>query len=224
MPDIDVDFCYERRQEVIDYVARKYGADHVSQIITFGTMAAKGVIRDVGRVLGMSYADTDVVAKAVPFDLGMTLEKALKVSPMLRTMYDEQPDVHRLIDTAMTLEGMPRHASTHAAGVLITGKPVVEFVPLQRNDEVITTQYPMGTIEQLGLLKMDFLGLRTLTVIRDALDLMREAGVDMKAEDIPLDDKAVYDMISEGETDGVFQLESGGMRAFLANRCPTYVA
>ena len=221
MPDIDVDFCYERRQEVIDYVARKYGADHVSQIITFGTMAAKGVIRDVGRVLGMSYADTDAVAKAVPFDLGMTLEKALKVSPMLKTMYEEQPEVQRLIDTAMTLEGMPRHASTHAAGVLITGKPVVEFVPLQRNDEVITTQYPMGTIEQLGLLKMDFLGLRTLTVIRDALDMMRESsGVDMKPEDIPMDDGAVYEMISAGDTDGVFQLEGGGMRTFLTNMKP----
>ncbi len=220
MPDIDVDFCYERRQEVIDYVARKYGADHVSQIITFGTMAAKGVIRDVGRVLGMSYADTDVVAKAVPFDLGMTLEKALKVSPMLRTMYEDQPEVHRLIDTAMTLEGMPRHASTHAAGVLITGKPVVEFVPLQRNDEVITTQYPMGTIERLGLLKMDFLGLRTLTVIRDALDMMRDQGIDMKPEDIPMDDPEVYEMISSGDTDGVFQLEGGGMRTFLTNMKP----
>ena len=220
MPDIDVDFCYERRQEVIDYVARKYGADHVSQIITFGTMAAKGVIRDVGRVLGMSYADTDTVAKAVPFDLGMTLEKALKVSPMLKTMYEEQPDVQRLIDTAMTLEGMPRHASTHAAGVLITGKPVVEFVPLQRNDEVITTQYPMGTIEQLGLLKMDFLGLRTLTVIRDALDMMRDLGVDMHPEDIPMDDDAVYEMISAGDTDGVFQLEGSGMRTFLTNMKP----
>ncbi len=220
MPDIDVDFCYERRQEVIDYVARKYGADHVSQIITFGTMAAKGVVRDVGRVLGMSYAETDAVAKAIPFDLGMTLEKALKLSPLLRTMYEEQEKVRQLIDTAMTLEGMPRHASTHAAGVLITGKPVVEFVPLQRNDDVITTQYPMGTIEQLGLLKMDFLGLRTLTVIRDALDMMRDLGVDMKPEDIPMDDRAVYDMISAGDTDGVFQLEGGGMRSFLTNMKP----
>ena len=226
MPDIDVDFCYERRQEVIDYVARKYGADHVSQIITFGTMAAKGSVRDVGRVLGMSYAETDAVAKAIPFDLGMTLEKALKLSPMLKTMYEEQDSVRKLIDTAMTLEGMPRHASTHAAGVLITGKPVVEFVPLQRNDEVVTTQYPMGTIEQLGLLKMDFLGLRTLTVIRDALDMMRDCqsgsdlGVDMKPEDIPMDDDAVYEMISAGDTDGVFQLEGGGMRSFLTNMKP----
>lgn len=221
MPDIDVDFCYERRQEVIDYVARKYGADHVSQIITFGTLQAKGCIRDVGRVLGMSYQDTDAVAKAIPFDLGMTLEKALTLSPLLKTMYDEQPEVHRLIDTAMTLEGMPRHASTHAAGVLITGKPVMEYVPLQRNDEVITTQYPMGTIERLGLLKMDFLGLRTLTVIRDTLDMLREQGIDMKPEDIPLDDPAVYEMISAGDTDGVFQLEGGGMRTFLTNMKPT---
>ena len=221
MPDIDVDFCYERRQEVIDYVARKYGADHVSQIITFGTLQAKGCIRDVGRVLGMSYQDTDAVAKAIPFDLGMTLEKALTLSPLLKTMYDEQPEVHRLIDTAMTLEGMPRHASTHAAGVLITGKPVMEYVPLQRNDEVITTQYPMGTIERLGLLKMDFLGLRTLTVIRDTLDMLREQGINMKPEDIPRDDPAVYEMISAGDTDGVFQLEGGGMRTFLTNMKPT---
>lgn len=221
MPDIDVDFCYERRQEVIDYVARKYGADHVSQIITFGTLQAKGCIRDVGRVLGMSYQDTDAVAKAIPFDLGMTLEKALTLSPLLKTMYDEQPEVHRLIDTAMTLEGMPRHASTHAAGVLITGKPVMEYVPLQRNDEVITTQYPMGTIERLGLLKMDFLGLRTLTVIRDTLDMLREQGIDMKPEDIPRDDPAVYEMISAGDTDGVFQLEGGGMRTFLTNMKPS---
>ena len=220
MPDLDIDFCYERRQEVIDYVAEKYGHDHVSQIITFGTMAAKGVIRDVGRVLGMSYQETDAVAKAVPFDLGMTLEKALQLSPMLRTMYDEQPEVHRLIDMALLLEGMPRHASTHAAGVLITGRPVMEYVPLQRNDEVVTTQYPMGTIERLGLLKMDFLGLRTLTVIRDTLDMMRELGVDMKPEEIPLDDPEVFAMISAGDTDGVFQLEGGGMRSFLTNMKP----
>ena len=220
MPDIDVDFCYERRQEVIDYVARKYGADHVSQIITFGTMAARGVIRDVGRVLGMSYQETDTVAKAVPMELGITLEKALQISPQLHRMYEEQPEVKRLIDTAMTLEGMPRNTSTHAAGVLITGKPVIEYVPLQRNDEVITTQFPMGTIERLGLLKMDFLGLRTLTVIRDTLDMMKQEGVNMKPEDIPLDDASVYDMISKGDTDGVFQLEGNGMRSFLMNMKP----
>ena len=221
MPDIDVDFCYERRQEVIDYVARKYGADHVSQIITFGTMAAKGVVRDVGRVLGMSYQETDAVAKAIPFELNMTLKKALALSPMLRQMVEESPKVKQLIDTAMTLEGMPRHASTHAAGVLITGKPVVEFVPLQRNDEVITTQYPMGTIERLGLLKMDFLGLRTLTVIRDTLDLMKEIGVDKTPEEIPLDDPEVYDMICRGDTEGVFQLEGSGMTSFLTSMKPS---
>lgn len=220
MPDIDVDFCYERRQEVIDYVARKYGADHVSQIITFGTMSARAVVRDVGRVLGYPYQEVDAVSKSIPFELNMTLERALTISPELKKNYAENERVRRLIDMSRSLEGMPRHASTHAAGVLITDKPVTEYVPLQRNDEVITTQFPMGTIERLGLLKMDFLGLRTLTVIRDALDLMREAGVDMQAEDIPLDDHAVYDMISDGETDGVFQLESGGMRSFLTNMRP----
>ncbi|MBR0319681.1 MAG: DNA polymerase III subunit alpha, partial [Clostridia bacterium] len=220
MPDIDVDFCYERRQEVIDYVARKYGHDHVSQIITFGTMAARGVIRDVGRVLGMSYQETDQIAKMVPFDLGMTLEKALKLNPELRHAYEDSPEVKELIDTAMTLEGMPRHASTHAAGVLITSKPVMNYVPLQTNDEVITTQFPMGTIERLGLLKMDFLGLRTLTVIRDTLDMLREQGIDLKPEDIPMDDPAVYEMISEGDTDGVFQLEGTGMRNFLTGMKP----
>lgn len=220
MPDIDVDFCYERRQEVIDYVARRYGPDHVSQIITFGTMSARAVVRDVGRVLGYPYAEVDAVSKSIPFELNMTLHRALNLSPELKKRYQEDARITRLIDTSLALEGLPRHASTHAAGVLITDKPVTEYVPLQRNDEVVTTQFPMGTIERLGLLKMDFLGLRTLTVIRDALDLMREAGVAMRAEDIPLDDKAVYDMISEGETDGVFQLESGGMRSFLSNMKP----
>ena len=206
MPDIDVDFCYERRQEVIDYVARRYGEDHVSQIITFGTMSARAVVRDVGRVLGYPYQEVDQISKAIPFELNITLDRALKISPELSRRYREEPRVTRLIDVSRTLEGLPRHASTHAAGVLITDRPVTDYVPLQRNDDVITTQFPMGTIERLGLLKMDFLGLRTLTVIRDALDLMREAGCDMRAEDIPLDDPGVYAMISEGETDGVFQL------------------
>ena len=220
MPDIDVDFCYERRQEVIDYVARKYGEDHVSQIITFGTMSARAVVRDVGRVLGYPYAEVDQVSKSIPFELNITLERALSISPELARRYKEEPKITRLIDVSRTLEGLPRHASTHAAGVLITDRPVTDYVPLQRNDNVITTQFPMGTIERLGLLKMDFLGLRTLTVIRDALELMRQAGCDMQAEDIPLDDHAVYDMISEGETDGVFQLEGGGMRAFLTSMKP----
>ncbi len=220
MPDIDVDFCYERRQEVIDYVARRYGKDHVSQIITFGTMSARAVVRDVGRVMGYPYADVNALTKTIPADLNMTLKRALELSPELQHLYEGDPKVRRLIEMSRKLEGMPRHASTHAAGVLITDRPVTEYVPLQRNDEVITTQFPMGIIERLGLLKMDFLGLRTLTVIRDALDLMREAGTDMKAEEIPTDDPAVYDMISAGETDGVFQLESGGMRSFLSNMKP----
>ena len=221
MPDIDVDFCYERRPEVIEYVARKYGADHVCQIITFGTMAAKGVVRDVGRVLGMSYQETDVIAKAIPFELGMTLSKALELSPQLHRMYEDDEKVKRLIDTALKLEGMPRNASTHAAGVLITAEPVINYVPLQRNDDVITTQYPKDTVEHLGLLKMDFLGLRTLTVIRDALDMMRTVeGVEISPEDIPMDDPEVYAMISSGETDGVFQLEGSGMRSFLTSMKP----
>ena len=211
MPDIDVDFCYERRQEVIDYVARKYGADHVSQIITFGTLQAKGCIRDVGRVLGMSYQDTDAVAKAIPFDLGMTLEKALTLSPLLKTMYDEQPEVHRLIDTAMTLEGMPRHASTHAAGVVITKLPVYEYVPLARNDDAVVCQYVMTTLEELGLLKMDFLGLRNLTVLDDAVKMVQQREPEFALSKIPDDDAETYDMISRGQTAGVFQIESTGM-------------
>ena len=220
MPDIDMDFCYERRQEVIDYVTAKYGADHVSQIITFGTMAARGVLRDVGRVLGYPYAEVDRVAKAVPMALDMTLEKAMELSADLKNLYDSDDHVKRLIDMSLTLEGMPRHASTHAAGVLITREPVTHYVPLQKNDEVVTTQYPMGNIEKLGLLKMDFLGLRTLTVIRDALDMMKLRGVHMTSEDIPMDDPEVYDMICLGDTDGVFQLEGGGMRTFLTNMKP----
>ena len=220
MPDIDVDFCYERRQEVIEYVARRYGHDHVSQIITFGTMAARAAIRDVGRVLGYSYQETDAIAKAIPTELGMTLTAALEQSKDLRHMVDTDPRVSRLYDIALQLEGMPRHASTHAAGVLITNRPVTEYIPLQTNDGVITTQYPMGIIEKLGLLKMDFLGLRTLTVIRDTLDLMRESGVSMTPQDIPLDDPKVYQMIASGDTDGVFQLEGAGMRSFLMSMQP----
>ena len=220
MPDLDIDFCYERRQEVIDYVARKYGVDHVSQIITFGTMKARAVIRDVGRVLGMPYAEVDKVAKAIPFSLDMTLEKALEISPQLKEVVQGSEEVRRLYDMSRTLEGLPRHASTHAAGVLITAKPVTEYVPLQLNDNVVTTQYPMGTLERLGLLKMDFLGLRTLTVIRDTLAMLREEGVNLRPEDIPTDDAGVYRMISAGDTDGVFQLESGGMRNFLQSMKP----
>ena len=217
MPDIDTDFDYENRGKVIEYVEKRYGSDHVAQIITFGTMAARGVIRDVGRVLDMSYQQTDAIAKLVPFELGMTLERALSVNPELRRAYEGDESVKRLIDVARTLEGIPRHASTHAAGVLITAKPVSDYVPLQLNGEVITTQFPMGTIESLGLLKMDFLGLRTLNVIGDAIEL---AGLSIAPEEIPLDDPGVYKMISDGETDGVFQLESQGMRQFLTGMKP----
>ena len=221
MPDIDVDFDYERRGQVIDYVRRRYGSDHVAQIITFGTMAARAVIRDVGRVMDMSYQETDRIAKLVPFELGMTLERALSLSTELRRLYEGDDRVREVIDTAKKLEGMPRNASTHAAGVLITSEPVVNYVPLQTNDDVVTTQFPMGTLEALGLLKMDFLGLRTLNVIMDSIAMAVEAGAEpFKSEDIPLDDPGVYKMISEGDTDGVFQLESAGMKQFLTNMRP----
>ena len=220
LPDLDIDLCYERRPEVIEYVAQKYGYDHVAQIITFGTMAARGVIRDVGRVLGYSYQETDQVAKLVPMELNITLERALAQSPQLRELEQTNPRVKRLLDTAALLEGMPRHAATHAAGVLITKDPLTDYVPLQTNDAVITTQYAMGNIAELGLLKTDFLGLRTLTVIRDALLLMTDSGVHMQEQDIPIDDPAVYQMLSLGDTDGVFQLESAGMRSFIADLKP----
>ncbi len=222
MPDIDVDFCYERRQEVIDYVNQKYGNDRVCQIITFGTMAARQAVRDVGRALNMSYASVDAVAKQIPFVLHMTLDKALVISPRLKQMYDGDPAVKRLIDVAKELEGLPRHASTHAAGVVITKEPVVNYVPLQKNDDVITTQFPMTTIERLGLLKMDFLGLRTLTVIRDAVRMIYENyGVKIDIDHITFDDKDVYDMISKGKSDGVFQLESAGMKRFMTELKPS---
>ena len=221
MPDLDIDFDYERRGEVIEYVQRKYGPDHVAQIITFGTMAARLVLRDVGRVMDLPYSVVDQVAKMVPFELNMTLEKALEANPDLKNAYDGDEDIKKLIDTGRKLEGMPRHASTHAAGVLITAKPVSDYVPLQTNDQVITTQFPMGTLESLGLLKMDFLGLRTLNVVGDSLQLIREnGGPDMDSYEIPMDDASVYQMISAGDTDGVFQLESGGMRNFLMNMKP----
>ena len=221
MPDIDCDFDYERRGQVIDYVRERYGADHVAQIITFGTMAARGVLRDVGRVLGMSYQQTDAIAKMVPFELNMTLERALNVSGELRRACESDPEVRRLMDMARKLEGMPRNTSTHAAGVLITARPVVDYLPLQRNDDVITTQFPMGDVEALGLLKMDFLGLRTLNVIMDSEEMVRlGGGPEIRTEDIPLDDAAVYAMISDGDTDGVFQLESAGMRQFLQSMRP----
>ena len=222
MPDIDCDFDYERRGRVIDYVRQRYGADHVAQIITFGTMAARAVIRDVGRVMDMSYQEVDAIAKMVPFELNMTLDKALKMNPELRNAYEGDENIHRLIEMARKLEGMPRNASTHAAGVLITAKPVVDYCPLQTNDDVITTQFPMGTVEALGLLKMDFLGLRTLNVIMDTIEMARDRlGPDFASEDIPLDEPGVYDMISSGDTTGIFQLESTGMTQFLTSMKPS---
>jgi DNA polymerase-3 subunit alpha len=223
MPDIDVDFEYERRQEVIDYVTRKYGKDCVSQIVTFGTLAAKGVIRDVGRVLDVPYAKCDTLAKLVPNELNMTLDRALETSPELKKMYDNDEDAHRIITMSKRLEGLPRHASMHAAGVVISSKPVEEFVPLSRSsDGSITTQFTMTTIEELGLLKMDFLGLRTLTVIKDACcSAMKNYGVSLDPATLDYDDKNIYDMISQGDTAGIFQLESGGMTSFMKSLKPT---
>ena len=211
MPDIDIDFCVNRRGEVIEYVNRKYGRDHVAQIVTFGTMAARAAIRDVGRVLDMSYADTDAVAKQVPTALSMTLDEALRVSKPLRDMYEADPNVHRLVDVAKALEGMPRHASMHAAGVVITDQPVYEYVPLSKNDESVVCQYQMTTLEELGLLKMDFLGLRNLTVLEDAAKLVREFEPGFEVDKIPDGDAEVFRMLSAGRTCGVFQLESAGM-------------
>ncbi len=217
MPDFDTDFCQERRGEVIEYVMRKYGADHVAQIATFGTMAARGAIRDVGRALNFSYAETDIVAKLVPGTPHITLEEALKVSPKLKEMYDGDERVKLLIDTARSLEGMPRNSSTHAAGVVITADPVYSYVPLSRNDDTIVTQYTMTTIEELGLLKMDFLGLRNLTVIDDAEKEIRKLVPEFDIAKIPDDDPETFAMLAEGKTQGVFQLESAGMTGACVN-------
>ena len=214
MPDIDMDFGDTRRGEVVDYVRRKYGDDHVAQIVTFGTMAARGVIRDVGRVMNMPYADVDVIAKQVPAGPGalhITLDDALRLSKPLREQYETDEQVKKLIDTAKALEGMPRHASTHAAGVVITRKPVVDYVPLAKNDESVVTQYVMTTLEELGLLKMDFLGLRNLTILDDTVRLVQKSRPSFSLADIPDNDPAVFQMLSEGRTSGVFQMESAGM-------------
>ncbi len=224
MPDIDIDFCYERRGEVIEYVNQKYGADKVAQIVTFGTMAAKLAIRDTGRALDMPYGFVDGVAKQIPNELNITIQKALESNNQLKAMYDSDPQVKRLIDASSELEGLPRHTSTHAAGVVITREPVQKYVPLSRNDDVITTQFTMTTIERLGLLKMDFLGLRTLTVIRDAVDnIKRTQGIDVDMDSLDMCDKATYDMISKGDTDGVFQLESAGMKEFMKELKPSSI-
>ena len=211
MPDIDVDFCYVRRPEVIEYVTNEYGKDRVAQIVTFGTMAARGAIRDVGRALNIPYNEVDVVAKQVPNELHITIDKALSVNPELKKMYDEKPQVRELIDTARALEGMPRHASTHAAGVVITKDPVDTYVPLARNDEQMVTQFTMTTLEELGLLKMDFLGLRNLTVIADAEKMVRRHVPNFSIEKVDMSDKATYEMLGRGSTMGVFQLESAGI-------------
>ena len=222
MPDIDIDFCFERRQEVIDYVVRKYGKDRVVQIVTFGTMAARAVIRDVGRVMDMPYALCDTIAKMVPQELNITIDKALGMSQELRTMYENDAQVHELIDMSRRLEGLPRHTSMHAAGVVISQKAVDEYVPLSRaSDGTITTQFTMTTLEELGLLKMDFLGLRTLTVIQNAVKLAeKSSGKKIIMEEIDYDDKAVLDSIGTGKTEGVFQLESAGMKSFMKELKP----
>jgi len=222
MPDIDVDFCIERRGEVIDYVIGKYGKENVSQIITFGTLKAKAVVRDVGRALNLSYADTDKIAKAIPFGLNMTIDLALSMNPDLKAMYESDDRVKKVIDMSKALEGMPRHASTHAAGVVISRKPLDEYVPLYESDKGVATQFNMTTIEELGLLKMDFLGLRNLTVIRDALEMIKEDhGVTIDFAKMGYDDPAIYEMIAAGNTDGVFQLESAGMTQFMKNLKPS---
>ena len=220
MPDIDMDFGDTRRGEVVEYVRKKYGEDHVAQIVTFGTLAARGAIRDVGRVLNFSYAETDVVAKLVPTTLHITLEEALKVSPQLKEMYDSDDRVKTLIDTAKALEGMPRNTSTHAAGVVITKNPVYNYVPLATNDDVIVTQFTMTTLEQLGLLKMDFLGLRNLTVIDDAQNEIRRNEPEFSMADIPEDDPETFRMLAQGRTAGVFQLESAGITGVCVNMKP----
>ena len=222
MPDIDIDFCFERRQEVIDYVVRKYGKDQVVQIVTFGTLAAKGVVRDVGRVLDIPYARCDAITKMIPNDLGMTLEKALKASPDLKKAYDEDPQVKYLIDMSRRLEGLPRHTSMHAAGVVISRTSVDNYVPLSRAaDGTITTQFTMTTLEELGLLKMDFLGLRTLTVIQNAVkQVEHNYGVHLEMEKIDYNDKQVLESIGTGKDEGVFQLESGGMKSFMKELKP----
>ena len=222
MPDIDVDFCFERRQEVIDYVRRKYGDDCVVQIVTFGTLAARGVIRDVGRVMDLPYAQVDTIAKMIPQELNITIDKALQMNPELKKVYEDQKEIHDLIDTAKRLEGLPRHTSMHAAGVVISQKDVSEYVPLSRaSDGSIVTQFTMTTLEELGLLKMDFLGLRTLTVIQNAVHLIeQDTGVKLDMQHIDYNDKKVLDSLGTGRSDGVFQLESAGMKNFMKELKP----
>ncbi len=223
MPDFDIDFCYERRQQVIEYVISKYGADHVAQIITFGTMAARAAIRDVGRALAIPYQTVDTVAKLVPTELHMTIDKALSTVPELKGLYETDDRIKELLDMARKVEGMPRHASTHAAGVVITRDPVSDYVPLTKSDEAIITQFPMTTLEELGLLKMDFLGLRNLTVVHDSEEMIRRYNPDFSMDNIPEDDQQVFLMLSQGLTQGVFQFESAGMRRVLADLKPNSI-
>lgn len=221
MPDIDSDFCYERRQDVIDYVVEKYGVENVSQIITFGTMAARACIRDVGRAMNYSYAEVDRIAKMIPTMLNITIDKALEINPELKNAYEEDIRVKELIDVSRSLEGLPRHSSTHAAGVVIASQPLVNYVPLQKNEDMIVTQFTMGTLEELGLLKMDFLGLRTLTVMKDAVKMVKEnREIEIDLDNLNFEDKEVYKMIGEGKTVGVFQLESAGMTSFMKELKP----
>nr|WP_246578156.1 DNA polymerase III subunit alpha [Clostridium frigoris] len=221
MPDIDSDFCYERRQDVIDYVVEKYGSTNVSQIITFGTMAPRACIRDVGRAMNYSYAEVDRIAKMIPSVLNITINKALEMNAELNSLYEDDSRVEALINIAKALEGLPRHSSTHAAGVVIASKPLVNYVPLQKNDEMIVTQFPMGTLEELGLLKMDFLGLRTLTVMRDCVDFVKQnRNVSIDIDNLDIEDHKVYRMIGEGKTVGIFQLESAGMTSFMKELKP----
>ena len=221
MPDIDIDFCYIRRDEVIEYVKRRYGDDHVAQIITFGTMAAKGAIRDVGRVMNMPYGEVDKIAKLVPQELGITLDKALQESSELRRIYQENLQVRQLIDYARDIEGMPRHSSTHAAGVVISKEPVTDYVPIQLSEGTFVTQYDKDCVEELGLLKMDFLGLRTLTVIADTLEnIKNNRGITVDLDKIPLEDEKTANMLCRGETGAVFQMESAGMTTLVKDLQP----
>ena len=222
MPDIDIDFCYERRQEVIDYVIEKYGEDHVAQIVTFGTMAARNAIRDVGRALAIPYATVDNIAKMIPQAIGMTIDKALDINKDLEEIYNKDSQVRELVDMSKKLEGIVRHSSTHAAGIVVCDNPVSEYVPLSQNDGVVVTQFTMTTLEELGLLKMDFLGLRTLTVIQDTVsEIKRNKNIDIDIDNLDLNDSKVFDFISTGKTEGIFQLESSGIKNFMKELKPS---
>ncbi len=223
LPDIDIDFCMNRRGEVIDYVTRKYGRENVSQIITFGTMAARGVIRDTGRGMDMTYAEVDKIAKMVPTELHITLDKAIEQNPELKSLVNTDPRVRDLIDIAKRLEGLARHASTHAAGVVISPQPLTDFVPLYKSSkDEITTMYPMTDVEKIGLLKMDFLALTTLTIIDDTLKMLKQlAGIELDMDSLPLDDEKTYELFSAGLTNGVFQFESSGMKDILRRFKPS---